>query len=52
MIGAAGLLTALVPGSMILITAATILAQNIYRVARARRATGRTWRSWRAGSCR
>ncbi len=31
MIGAAGLLTALVPGSMILITAATILAQNVYR---------------------
>lgn len=31
-IGAAGLLTALVPGSMILITAATILAQNVYRV--------------------
>ncbi len=30
-IGAAGLLTALVPGSMILITAATILAQNVYR---------------------
>ena len=31
-IGAAGLLTALVPGSMILITAATIFAQNVYRV--------------------
>ncbi|HET7632890.1 MAG TPA: sodium:solute symporter [Gemmatimonadaceae bacterium] len=31
-IGAAGLLTALVPGSMILITAATILSQNVYRV--------------------
>jgi SSS family solute:Na+ symporter len=31
-IGAAGLLTALVPGSMILITATTILAQNVYRV--------------------
>ena len=30
MIGAAGLLTALVPGSMLLITAATILAKNIY----------------------
>ncbi len=30
-IGGAGLLTALVPGSMILITAATILAQNVYR---------------------
>lgn len=33
MIGAAGLLTALVPGSMLLITAATILAKNIFRVA-------------------
>jgi solute:Na+ symporter, SSS family len=32
-IGGAGLLTALVPGSMILITAATIVAQNIYRAA-------------------
>lgn len=32
LIGGAGLLTALVPGSMILITAATILAQNVYRV--------------------
>jgi SSS family solute:Na+ symporter len=31
LIGAAGLLTALVPGSMILIAAATILAQNVYR---------------------
>ncbi|MEO6863856.1 MAG: sodium:solute symporter family protein [Gemmatimonadaceae bacterium] len=31
-IGGAGLLTALVPGSMILITAGTILAQNVYRV--------------------
>ena len=30
-IGAAGLLTALVPGSMILISAATILAQNVVR---------------------
>jgi SSS family solute:Na+ symporter len=30
-IGAAGLLTALVPGSMILITASAIVAQNIYR---------------------
>lgn len=30
MIGAAGLLTALVPGSMLLITAATILAKNIF----------------------
>lgn len=33
MIGAAGLLTVLVPGSMLLITAATILAKNIFRVA-------------------
>jgi SSS family solute:Na+ symporter len=32
MIGGAGLLTALVPGSMLLITAATILAKNVYRV--------------------
>ena len=31
LIGGAGLLTALVPGSMILITAATIVAKNIYR---------------------
>lgn len=31
-IGGAGLLTALVPGSMLLITAATILAKNVYRV--------------------
>jgi SSS family solute:Na+ symporter len=31
MIGAAGLLTALVPGSMILVTAGTILAQNVFR---------------------
>ncbi len=31
LIGAAGLLTALVPGSMILISAATILAKNVYR---------------------
>jgi SSS family solute:Na+ symporter len=30
-IGAAGLLTALVPGSMLLISAATIVAQNVYR---------------------
>src|SRR5204863_112290 len=30
-IGAAGLLTALVPGSMILLAAATIIAQNLYR---------------------
>lgn len=33
LVGAAGVLTALVPGSMILITAATILAQNVYRAA-------------------
>ncbi|MBI5837530.1 MAG: sodium:solute symporter [Candidatus Eisenbacteria bacterium] len=32
LIGAAGLLTALVPGSMLLLTAATILAKNVYRV--------------------
>jgi SSS family solute:Na+ symporter len=31
-IGAAGVLTALVPGSMILMAAATLLANNIYRV--------------------
>ena len=31
-IGAAGILTALVPGSMILVTAGTILAQNVFRV--------------------
>jgi hypothetical protein len=31
LIGAAGLLTALVPGSMILMTACTILAKNVYR---------------------
>lgn len=31
LIGAAGVLTALVPGSMLLITSATILSQNIYR---------------------
>jgi SSS family solute:Na+ symporter len=30
-IGGAGLLTAMVPGSMILLTAATILAKNVYR---------------------
>ena len=35
-IGAAGLLTALVPGSMLLMSAATILAKNVYRQARAR----------------
>jgi len=33
LIGAAGLLTALVPGSMLLLTAGTILAKNVYRVA-------------------
>jgi SSS family solute:Na+ symporter len=33
LIGAAGLLTALVPGSMILITTTTIIAQNLYRAA-------------------
>ncbi len=32
-IGAAGLLTALVPGSVLLITAATILAKNVFRAA-------------------
>lgn len=32
-IGAAGVLTALVPGSMILIAAATLLANNLYRLA-------------------
>lgn len=31
-IGAAGLLTALVPGSMILVTASTILSKNVYRL--------------------
>jgi SSS family solute:Na+ symporter len=31
LIGAAGLLTALVPGSMILMTACTILAKNVYK---------------------
>jgi solute:Na+ symporter, SSS family len=31
-IGAAGVLTALVPGSMILMTAATLLANNLYRL--------------------
>ncbi|HEY6867946.1 MAG TPA: sodium:solute symporter, partial [Candidatus Eisenbacteria bacterium] len=31
LIGAAGVLTALVPGSMLLMTAATILAKNVYR---------------------
>jgi solute:Na+ symporter, SSS family len=33
-IGAAGVLTALVPGSIILITAATLLANNLFRAAR------------------
>ena len=32
-IGAAGVLTALVPGSMILMTAATLLSNNVYRLA-------------------
>ncbi|WNC17343.1 sodium:solute symporter [Brevibacillus brevis] len=32
LIGAAGLLTALVPGSMLLMTAATLLAKNVYKV--------------------
>ena len=32
-VGAAGLLTALVPGSMILLAAATILTKNVYRLA-------------------
>jgi len=32
LIGAAGLLTALVPGSMLLMTAATLFAKNIYKV--------------------
>jgi SSS family solute:Na+ symporter len=34
-IGAAGVLTALVPGSMIAVTAATLLANNVYRPLRA-----------------
>ncbi len=33
LIGAAGLLTALVPGSMLLLTAGTILSKNVFRVA-------------------
>ncbi|HEX3865505.1 MAG TPA: sodium:solute symporter [Gemmatimonadaceae bacterium] len=33
LIGAAGLLTALVPGSMLLITASTIISQNLFRAA-------------------
>lgn len=47
-IGAAGLLTALVPGSMILLTAATILAKNVWRPlapATSDRATARLARS-------
>src|SRR4051812_16552533 len=36
LIGAAGVLTALVLGSMILMAAATLLAQNLYRVAKPR----------------
>jgi SSS family solute:Na+ symporter len=32
LIGAAGLLTAIVPGSMILMTASTLLAKNVYQV--------------------
>ncbi|TKC91187.1 sodium:solute symporter family protein [Trinickia terrae] len=40
-IGAAGVLTALVPGSMILITAATLLANDVYRGALARQADDR-----------
>jgi SSS family solute:Na+ symporter len=35
LIGAAGVLTALVPGSMILMAAATLVANNLYRVLRA-----------------
>jgi SSS family solute:Na+ symporter len=38
-VGAAGVLTALVPGSMILTTASTLLANDIYRGALARQAT-------------
>jgi solute:Na+ symporter, SSS family len=34
MIGAAGLLTALVPGSMLLMVSATVLSKNVYRVVR------------------
>ena len=33
MVGGAGLLTALVPGSMLVITAATLLARNVYQAA-------------------
>jgi SSS family solute:Na+ symporter len=46
LIGAAGVLTALVPGSMLLLTAATILAKNVYRPL-ARSASDRTV-SWLA----
>jgi SSS family solute:Na+ symporter len=34
LIGAAGLLTALVPGSMLLMVSATVLSKNVYRVVR------------------
>jgi solute:Na+ symporter, SSS family len=34
LVGGAGLLTALVPGSMILMTSATLLAKNLYRLTR------------------
>jgi SSS family solute:Na+ symporter len=47
-IGAAGVLTALVPGSMILMTAATLLANNLYRLAH-RSAADHKWsgsRNW------
>jgi SSS family solute:Na+ symporter len=40
-VGAAGVLTALVPGSMILITAATLIANDVYRGALNRRADDR-----------
>ena len=36
MIGAAGVFTALVPGSVIAMTAATVLAKNLDRAVRAR----------------
>ena len=41
-IGAAGVLTALVPGSMIMMTAATLLANNIYRAGACRPPTDAT----------
>jgi SSS family solute:Na+ symporter len=41
LIGAAGVLTAIVPGSMMLLSASTILAQNVYRPV-SRRATDRS----------